>query len=77
MKSQYPDVKIIAVSGGGSWSPGGMTFGVDNPLEMARRFGAVRTLKKPVKLQKLLEIVSALMETETNDSTKFAEENDG
>ena len=60
-KTQYPDAKIIAISGGGSWTQHGRNFEADDSLEMARRFGAIRTLKKPIKLQHLLNILADLL----------------
>ena len=61
LKTQAPHLKIIAISGGGSWSQHGRDFGADDPLEMARRFGAVKTLKKPIKIQHLVNIINELL----------------
>jgi CheY-like chemotaxis protein len=61
LKSLNPHVKIIAISGGGSWSQYGRPVGADEPLEAAIRFGADRALKKPVQLQKLLQMVADLL----------------
>jgi CheY-like chemotaxis protein len=61
VKAQDPHVRVIAVSGGGRWAPHGVELGADEPLEMAKRFGADRTLKKPVKLRQLLALVDELL----------------
>lgn len=62
LKATTPKVKVIAISGGGRWAQYGRNIGADEPLEMARHFGADRTLKKPVKLQDLLETVEDLVQ---------------
>lgn len=46
----YPEVKIIAMSGGG-------TFDNPNYLKLARRFGARYTLTKPFSFDELLDTV--------------------
>jgi DNA-binding response OmpR family regulator len=61
LKVQHAPVKIIAISGGGSWMQYDNRFAADDPLEMATRFGADRTLKKPIKLQQLLMFVDELL----------------
>lgn len=61
LKTHYPGAKIIAISGGGSWTQHGRNFNADDSLEMARRFGAIRTFKKPIKLQQLVEVLDALL----------------
>ena len=50
-----PQVKIIAISGGGA--TGRLNF-----LPLARMFGALRTLQKPFTLQELQEVVREVME---------------
>ena len=50
-----PEVRIIAVSGGGN-------MGILNPLPMAAKLGAVRTLAKPFGRRELLEAVAAALE---------------
>jgi DNA-binding response OmpR family regulator len=62
LKATAPTVKVIAISGGGRWAQYGRKIGADEPLELARHFGADRILKKPVKLQHLLEIVKDLVQ---------------
>jgi len=61
LKTHYSNVKIVAISGGGSWVPHGRKLGADEPLEMAMHFGADRTLRKPIKLQHLLTTVDELL----------------
>jgi len=53
LKKAYPEVKLIAMSGGG-W------YGTDIDFDMARKLGA-RTLDKPFALQELLDVVSELL----------------
>jgi DNA-binding response OmpR family regulator len=54
LRSEFPDVKIIAVSGGGI---------VSSPsyLVVAKNLGANRTLAKPVALEVLLATVSEVL----------------
>jgi CheY-like chemotaxis protein len=54
LKKTYPDVKLIAMSGGG-W------YGTDIDFDMAKKLGAY-TLNKPFALQELLDVVSELFE---------------
>jgi DNA-binding NtrC family response regulator len=54
LKSEYPLVKIIAMSGGGRIGP-------KNYLEMAKRLGASRTLAKPFKYSDFLDVVQELL----------------
>jgi DNA-binding NtrC family response regulator len=49
-----PDVKIIAISGGGQIGPA-------DYLEVARRFGAMRTFSKPFDRKELLKAVDELL----------------
>jgi len=55
LTDQFPDVKIIAISGGG------IGLG-DELLEMALDFGAKRALRKPVTMKHLIEIVQDVMD---------------
>ncbi len=55
-KQKYPDVKIIAISGGGHVDKG-------HYLDMAKKFGADKTLAKPFEKEELLKAVEALLET--------------
>ncbi len=54
LKKEFPDVKIIAMSGGGRIGP-------DSYLKMARGLGASQTLKKPVDLKVLIAAVNDLL----------------
>ena len=51
---KYPDVKIIAMSGGGKG-------GADHYLDMAREFGADQTMHKPFDKSDLLDAVGDLI----------------
>jgi len=55
LKQNSPEVKIIAISGGGSIGP-------EEYLEMARRLGVNQTLSKPFGSRELLEAVRALLQ---------------
>ena len=50
LKRDFPDVKIIAISGGGSAEP-------EDYLKIAKQFGAMCTLTKPIEREALLETV--------------------
>ena len=54
MKKQTPDLKIIAMSGGGRISP-------ESYLECARHFGAEKVFQKPFKQKDLVHAVRQLM----------------
>ncbi|MCP4686987.1 MAG: response regulator [Desulfobacterales bacterium] len=54
VKSEFPDVKIIAISGGGR-------FGPDGYLDIAKGIGAERTFSKPIELKELLKAVEELI----------------
>ncbi len=51
----YPDAKIIAISGGGAQISSEMC------LDYARVFGALKTLAKPVERKTLLDTVNELL----------------
>jgi CheY-like chemotaxis protein len=53
LKNAFPDVKLIAMSGGG-W------YGTDIDFDMAKKLGA-KTLDKPFALQDLLDVVHQLL----------------
>ncbi len=61
LKAQRAKIKIIAISGGGSWAQHGSSYGAGDPLQMAQRFGADRVLKKPIRLQQLVATVDELL----------------
>ena len=50
LKKEFPDVKIIAMSGGGLNKP-------DGYLEGAKKLGAARTLTKPIDREEMLRAV--------------------
>lgn len=54
LKSGFPDVKIIAISGGGG-------FETDTYLMAASRMGADRVIEKPFEMQDLLDAVQQLL----------------
>jgi len=54
MKNTYPDLKIIAISGGGRVSP-------ESYLECARHFGATRVFQKPFSRKEIVSAVNELM----------------
>jgi YesN/AraC family two-component response regulator len=54
MKQAQPDLKIIAISGGGRISP-------ESYLECAMHFGASRVFQKPFKQKELVSAVKILM----------------
>jgi YesN/AraC family two-component response regulator len=54
LKQDFPDLKIIAISGGGR------TRNLDF-LKLSERFGASQTLAKPFTEGQLLETVDAVM----------------
>jgi CheY-like chemotaxis protein len=54
LRQEYPDAKVIAVSGGGS------TMGSD-ALQEAAELGAQMTLQKPIMPTALIEAVSRLL----------------
>lgn len=55
LRKQDPDLKIIAMSGGGKVFPG-------DYLKIAKGCGATLTHKKPVKIQELVQSVQELLE---------------
>lgn len=55
MKRMLPELKIIAMSGGGKISAG-------NYLETAKIFGASRIIEKPFTLQHMVATVNELLE---------------
>jgi YesN/AraC family two-component response regulator len=61
MKNAQPELKIIAISGGGRISP-------ESYLECAKHFGAARVFQKPFKQNDILSAVKELM-PETNTAS--------
>jgi YesN/AraC family two-component response regulator len=54
LKKDFPDIKIIAISGGGRIEP-------EEYLDIAKKMGAQRTLAKPVTREDLLNAVRELL----------------
>ena len=57
LRREHPDIKIIAVSGGG-------VFVRENCLQLARTLGAKRTLTKPFKFGEILEAIQAVLDAD-------------
>lgn len=58
LKRDFPDIKIIAISGGGiKNSQGSLTT---NYLNIAMKFGATHTFEKPFNIDELLKAVNEL-----------------
>ena len=55
LRTDFPHVKIIAMSGGGRIGP-------ENYLQMAEAFGALNIFKKPFNLEDMLGAVRELLE---------------
>ena len=54
LKREFPDVKIIAISGGGRLNP-------EVYLDMAHKLGVLQTLTKPFDRKELLETVRKIL----------------
>jgi len=54
LRQDFPDVKIIAISGGGR-------IGTKDYLQMAKIFGVRRTFAKPVAREQLLDAIRVLI----------------
>ena len=54
LKKDFPDVKIIAISGGGRMEP-------DSYLQLAKQVGAIRTFLKLIDRKELLKAVRKLL----------------
>ena len=55
LQADCPDVKIIAISGGGRVSP-------YDYLEMAQKFGAVKTFEKPFEWDELIMAIDEILD---------------
>ena len=55
LRLEFPNVKIIAMSGGGH--QGNLNF-----LEVAKRLGARRTLQKPFHLREVIQLVTEVLD---------------
>ncbi len=64
LKRQFPDVRIIAVSGGGTYVFRSGNSGVAMALESAKAFGAEYVIQKPVRSNHLLATVQAVVPLE-------------
>ncbi len=53
LRREFPDVRVIAMTGGSG------AIGILNFLDVAKMFGARRTLQKPFELKVLLDAVAA------------------
>lgn len=62
---EFPNAKIIAISGGGRVSPA-------DYLKIARDFGAMRTLVKPIRKDELLKDVRELLEADWRSADMFS-----
>ena len=56
LRTDFPGVKIIAISGGGRTGPYGY-------LKLAERFGAEKVFSKPLSKDKILQAVEELLST--------------
>jgi YesN/AraC family two-component response regulator len=61
LKKEFPDAKIIAMSGGGLNRPEGYLRG-------AQKLGAACTLSKPINRQELLRVVKDTLESKSEAS---------
>lgn len=59
LQARCPDVKIIAMSGGGK----GLNLDV---LDIAKRFGATVVMEKPFDLDKMLHLAKTLLPRQSN-----------
>lgn len=60
IRRDYPQIKIIAISGGGRIDP-------QDYLEIARQLGADHVLFKPFDIQLLLDVVDELLKGDAGD----------
>ena len=65
LKNEFPEVKIIAMSGGGVNRPEGY-------LEGAKKLGANRTLTKPIDRSKMLTAVKETLKEGTTAAESSA-----
>lgn len=66
IRAQYPDARIIAMTGGGNFWPLGYmpnTLVTDAYLTLASQSGADALMKKPFRRQNLIETVRGLVES--------------
>lgn len=60
LKRENPNVKIIAMSGGGRIMP-------DSYLKLAKSLGADKTFTKPIEKKKLLQAITDLLEENSSE----------
>ncbi|OQY53731.1 MAG: response regulator [Desulfobacteraceae bacterium 4572_88] len=60
LKAEFPDAKIIAMSGGGRLGP-------ESYLKMASAFGVLHTFTKPVRRNELLEKIREVLGLEKEE----------
>jgi len=56
LKKENPNIKIIAMSGGGKMTPG-------EYLPLAEKFGAIQTFEKPIRREELLNAIENLLKS--------------
>ena len=61
VKAIFPEMKIIAISGGGFRTHSPSMPGADVALEAAKGFGATRVLKKPFTMRYFVFLVNELL----------------
>jgi CheY-like chemotaxis protein len=61
LKEEFPDVCIVALTGGARARQVGLTERMD-VMEAAGRFGASRVLLKPVDMEELTDVVCGLLQ---------------
>ncbi len=67
LKKEFPDVKIIAMSGGGLNKP-------DGYLKGAKKLGAACTLTKPIDREKMLEAVRDILKESSSPGKQLPPE---
>jgi YesN/AraC family two-component response regulator len=67
LKKEFPDVKIIAMSGGGLNKP-------DGYLKGAKKLGAACTLTKPIDREEMLKAVRETLKASPSEGTRLQPE---
>jgi YesN/AraC family two-component response regulator len=67
LKKEFPDVKIIAMSGGGLNKP-------DGYLKGAKKLGAACTLTKPIDREEMLKAVREILKESPSEGTQVQPE---
>jgi YesN/AraC family two-component response regulator len=68
LKRDYPEVRIIAISGGGRIGP-------FDYLDLAEKFGANRTFKKPFEWPEMLDAIHELLDSGSGQASPGAPPN--